>query len=64
MNRRELAELIGDHGENYDADGYHGCDCGLACSAHEHAGHLADVLLRVMPPAVRTSAGTPLGRPA
>lgn len=48
MNRREWAAVLGDHGENYDGDGYHGCDCGYPCSATEHSDHLASVVMRAI----------------
>lgn len=48
MNLDELAALIADHGECYDADGYHGCDCGLVCVASEHPPHVAALVLTAL----------------
>lgn len=48
MNHYELAKLIADHGEMYEPDWYHGCDCGHKCSADEWSEHLATVVLTAM----------------
>lgn len=48
MSLDDLADLIAGHGECYDADGYHGCDCGLRCGAYEHPHHVASLILAGM----------------
>lgn len=45
MNIDDLAALIADHGEFYDAEGFYGCDCGFACGSREHSHHVAALLV-------------------